>query len=373
MSRPRLPLARLKRWSLSPRRRLLAAAVLSVSVPVLAGCGINSGRGFQVGVKQVGVNLSFANGSLVTTRIVHLPPVPVASYGAFLAQVTQLSNVQAVNGITGFPPPTALAGCPKAPTGARPDQAVKVVVTRPPATGVYREHNTGKFTLVEDGLTFSGPYPPQGEFSIQNESTKSAADSVNGTVTDFYFDLVVTGVDGSVTTTTYRAQIQEGGVVNKAQLEASTGPGTTGELDLVKQVVQNSQGTSTFAPSSPVEIVAFNRGVGASWNSAGVDSSSGTVMTVSGSITAIDWVDVCGRIVEAYRVVSNEKVSNPNANAAFTSSTNQSDPNVYDIAPQFGGLIVRAHIDTTTTYTANKSATVVTLDYTSVLDSVTPQ
>ena len=360
--------------SLTGRRRSgVAALLLALSVPALAGCGINAGRGFQVGVKQVGVNLSFANGALVTTRIVHLPPVPVASYGDFLAQVTQLSNVQAVNGITGFPPSTALTGCPRAPKGARPDEAVKVVVTQPPATGVYREHNTGKFTLVEGGLTFSGPYPPQGEYAIQNETRQVTTDKVNGTVTDFYFDLVENGVDGSITTTTYRTQIQEGGVVNKAQLQASTGPGTTGELDLIKQVVQNSQGTSTFAPSSPVEIVAFNRGVGASWNSAGLDTATGTVMTVSGSITAIDEVDVCGHIVEAYRVVSNEKVSNPIANAAFTSSTSQSDPNVYDICPQFGGIMVREHIDTTTTYTANKSATVVTLNYTSVLNSVKPQ
>ena len=359
--------------SLNRRRSWPVLAALCLSVPVLAGCGINAGRGFQVGVKQVGVNLSFANGSLVTTRIVHLPPLPIASYGDFLAQVTQLSNVQAVNGSTGFPPSTAVTGCPTAPKGERPDQSVKVVVTQPPAPGLYREHNTGKFTLVEDGLTFSGPYPPQGEYSIQNETQKSTTDSVNGTVTDFYFDLVEDGVDGSITTTTYRDQIQEGGVANKAQLEASTGPGTTGELDLVKQVVQNSQGTSTFAPSSPVEIVGFNRGVGASWNSVGVDPNTDTVMTVSGNITGIDEVDVCGHIIEAYRVVSNEKVSNPNANAAFTSSTNQSDPNVYDIAPQFGGVIVREHIDTTTTYTANKSATIVTLNYTSVLDSVKPQ
>jgi hypothetical protein len=357
------------------RRRfsLLTAAALALSVPLLSACGLNAGRGFQVGVKQVGVNLSFANGSLVSTRIVHLPPLPVASYGDFLAQVTQLSNVQAVNGATGFPPRTSRLGCPVAPAGARPDQTVKVVVSQPPATGLYREHNTGKFNLVEGGLSFSGPYPPMGEYSIQNEMRKTATDSVNGTITDFNFDLVEEGVDGSQTTTTYRAQVQEGGVANKAQLEASTGPGTTGELDLIKQVVVNSQGTSTFAPDSPVEIVGFNRGVGASWNSAGVDTSTGTVMTVSGSITAIDQVDLCGHLVQAYRVVSNEKVSNPSANSGFTSATSQSDPNVYDISPQFGGIMVRQHIDTTTTYTANKSATIVSLNYTSTLDSVTPQ
>jgi len=366
-----------KRWAASARS---LAAVVAVGLTMTA-CGINSGRGFQVGVKQVGLNLAFANGSLLTTRIVHLQPEPVAGYGDFLAQISNLDNVQTVNGAqsSGFPPLVPHSTCPKAGPGARPDQRVKVLVTEPPAPGLYTEHNTGKFTLVEDGLSLSGQYPAQGEYTIQNEKKDSSTDSTpvqgeagpNGTVTDFYYDLVEVGVDGSETTTTYRDHIVQGSAANKAQLEAGTGPGTTGELDLVEQVVQNSQGTSTFLPSSPVEIVAFNKGVGASWNSVGVDTSTGTVMTVQGSIKAVDNVDVCGRLVEAYQVVSNEKLSNPKS--GFTSATSASDPNVYEIAPQFGGIMVRQHIDTTTSYTSGSGATVVDLNYTSTLNSVTPE
>jgi len=366
-----------KRWAASARS---LAAVVAVGLTMTA-CGINSGRGFQVGVKQVGLNLAFANGSLLTTRIVHLQPEPVAGYGDFLAQISNLDNVQTVNGAqsSGFPPLVPHSTCPKAGPGARPDQRVKVLVTEPPAPGLYTEHNTGKFTLVEDGLSLSGQYPAQGEYTIQNEKKDSSTDSTpvqgeagpNGTVTDFYYDLVEVGVDGSETTTTYRDHIVQGSAANKAQLEAGTGPGTTGELDLVEQVVQNSQGSSTFLPSSPVEIVAFNKGVGDSWNSAGVDTTTGTIMTVQGSIKAVDNVDVCGRLVEAYRVVSNEKISNPKS--GFTSATSASDPNVYELSPQFGGIVVRQHIDTTTTYTSGSSATVVDLNYTSTLNSVTPE
>ncbi|MHB1925381.1 MAG: hypothetical protein ACYCSJ_11890 [Acidimicrobiales bacterium] len=357
------------------------AARVAAAGLVLTGCGLNAGRGFQVGVKQVGVNLAFANGSLLTTRVVHLLPEPVAGYGAFLAQISNLDNVQTVNGAQppGLSPLRPHPTCPTAGPGARPDQPIKVLVTEPPAPGLYTEHNTGRFTLVEDGLSLSGQYPAQGEYTIQNEKTDSSTDSTpvqgeagpNGTVTDFYYDLVEVGVDGSETTTTYRDHIVQGSAVNKAQLEAGTGPGTTGELDLVKQVVQNSQGTSTFQPSSPVEMVAFNKGVGDSWNSVGVDTNTGTIMTVQGSIKAIDNVDVCGRVVEAYRVVSNEKISN--TQSGFTSATNTSDPNVYEIAPQFGGIMVRQHIDTTTTYTSGGSATVVDLNYTSTLNSVHPE
>ncbi|MHB1912319.1 MAG: hypothetical protein ACYCTI_09745, partial [Acidimicrobiales bacterium] len=343
-----------------PKRRAASArtvAAVAAAGLALTACGINAGRGFQVGMKQVGVNLAFANGSLLTTRIVHLQPEPVAGYGTFLTQISNLDNVRTVNGAqpSGLAPLRPHSTCPTAGPGARPDQQIKVLVTQPPAAGLYTEHNTGKFTLVEDGLSLSGQYPAQGQYTIQNErqDTSTASTPVqgvgglNGTVTDFYYDVVEVGVDGSETTTTYRDQIVQGSVANKAQLEAGTGPGTTGELDLVKQVVQNSQGTSTFLPNSPVEIVAFNKGVGASWNSAGVDTSTGTVMTVQGSIKAIDNVDVCGRLVEAYRVVSNEKLSNPKS--GFTSATSASDPNVYEISPQFGGIMVRQHIDTTTT------------------------
>lgn len=351
--------------------RALALGAVAACL-VLSGCGINAGRGFQVGMKQVGVNLSFANGSLLHTRIVQLQPEPVPGYGAFLVQVSALQNVQPVNGPSGngFPPPPS-SSCPSAPAGARPSQAVAALVTKQPAPGLYTQHNTGKFTLVEDGLSLSGDYPEQGEFTIQNETQTSSYDEVDGTVTDFYYDVVDTGVDGSETTTTYRAQVVEGSLSNRAQLEAGTGPGTTGEVDLVKQVTVNSQGTSTFQPSSPIEIVGFDRGVGTSWNSAGVDSSTGTIMTVQGSIKAIENVDVCGSLVQAYQVVSNEKLSNPRS--GLTSSTSTSDPNVYDIAPQLGGLLVRQHIDTTTTYTSGGAATVVELDYTSTLNSVTPQ
>ena len=354
----------------------------------LSACGFNTGRGFQVGVKQVGVNLAFANGSLLTTRIVHLPPVPAPSYGSFLATIGRY--VGAGNGSAAGAGTKSSAGaplvtnrfpagpsCPKASPSARPDVPLQVYVSKAPATGLYTEHNTGKFTIIENGLPLSGTYPQQGEFSIQNVKVTQSSDAVNGTVTNLYYDLVEQGVDGSQTTTTYLAQLVNGSLPNRAQVEAGTGPGTTGQLDLVKQVTVNSQGTSTFAPSSPVEIMAMTTGVGASWNSAGVDTASGTAMEVSGKITAVDHVDLCGHLVEAYRVVSNEQVSNPRSK--FASSTSTNDPNVYEIAPQFGGLFVSEHIDTTTNIPSSSSSgsvsantTVVELNYTSTLDSVNP-
>lgn len=371
---------------MSKKRSLISLVCLGGLA--LSGCGFNTGRGFQVGVKQVGVNLAFANGSLLTTRIVNLPPVPAPSFGSFLATVGRNLPAVGATAAAGSAPNPSVASqplptnrfpigfqCPKASPDARPDVPLQVYVSKPPATGLYSEHNTGKFTIIENGLSLTGAYPQQGEFTIQNEKVTRSSDSVNGAVTDFYYDLVEQGVDGSQTVTTYLAQLVNGGVSNYAQLEAGTGPGTTGQLDLVKQVTTNSQGTSTFAPSSPVEIMAMTTGVGASWNSVGVDPSSGTAMEVSGKVAAVDNVDLCGHVVEAYRVVSNEQVSNPRS--GFASSTSTNDPNVYEIAPQFGGLFVSEHIDTTTTIPSTSSsstnATVVELDYTSTLDSVKPR
>lgn len=364
------------------------AALAGLCTLALSSCGFNTGRGFQVGVKQMEVNLSFANGSLLTTRVVQLPPVPAPSFGAFLATVGNQTGATPVlsgtptgsqNG-SGETVPAALPAtapqCPAPGVGAKPDVPLGVYVTKAPATGLYTEHNSGKFTLIADGIPLSGAYPAQGEFDIQNERETSTTSSVAGTVTDFYYDLVEVGVDGSQTVTTYLAQLDNGGVTNEAQLEAGTGPGTTGQLDLVKQVTTDSQGTSSFSPSSPVEIMEMGTGVGASWTSVGIDTASGTVMQVSGQVAAIDNVKLCGQVVEAYRVVSNERISNPHS--GFTSTTSSSDPNVYEVAPQFGGLFMSEHIDTTTTVPAKSGAggagaTVVDLDYTSTLDSTRPQ
>jgi hypothetical protein len=249
------------------------------------------------------------------------------------------------------------------------------------ATGVYTTHNKGRFSLTEGNVTVSASFPPYGQFRINNVRHSHSSDTVtpiqgesvgaNGDTTSISYDVVTYGIDGSLTTTTYQANTTSNSAGNRANQEFGTGPGTTGSLQLIRQVVQNSNGTSTFQPSPPITIVSFDKGPGTSWNSAGTDQATGTTMVVQGSITQVENVDLCGKVYSAYRVVSNERVTNPKTQ--LSSTTNANDPNVYDIAPQYGGILLRQHIDTTTSYTQNNSAVVVGLNYTATLNSIEPE
>ncbi|HZU74865.1 MAG TPA: hypothetical protein VE990_19055 [Acidimicrobiales bacterium] len=363
-------------------RSRTTASVLAVLVLGLgaSACSFNSGRGFEVGVKTEGLNLAFANGPLKTTRVVQLLPQPVGSYATFLTQVASLENPSGTSGFSGLANRGPFNSCPKAPPDARPPEDVKVLVTDPPASGVYTTHNKGRFSLTEGGITISGNFPPVGQFTINNVHRGQSSDTVtpiqgesvgvNGDTRSISYDVVTLGIDGSQTTTTYQANVTSNSASNRANQEAGTGPGTTGSLELVKQVVENSNGTSTFQPQPPITIVSFQKGPGTSWNSAGTDQKTGTTMVVQGSISKVENVDLCGKVYAAYRVISNEKVSNPQTGLSSTTST--SDPNVYDIAPQYGGLLLSQHIDTTTSYTQKNSAVVVGLNYTATLNSETP-
>src|SRR5437879_1398022 len=94
--------------------------------------------------------------------------------------------------------------------------------------------------------------------------------------------------------------------------------------------------------------MAFKTGEGTSWNSAGIDPRDGTSMVVQGSVRKRTNVDLCGKLYDTYEIVSNEHIAN--LRTGLTSNTDQNDPNVYNVATQFGGLFVRQHINTITTF-----------------------
>jgi hypothetical protein len=111
-----------------------------------------------------------------------------------------------------------------------------------------------------------------------------------------------------------------------------------------------------FKPLLPIQLVGLGVGEGDNWRSAGTDPISGITLIVEGSVLARERVDVCGRVVEAFRVRSSERTVNLNPSGTpFSSYTNDHDPaeprepNSYLVAPQYGGLFVAVETHETTT------------------------
>ena len=169
----------------------------------------------------------------------------------------------------------------------------------------------------------------------------------------------------STTTTRYQSVSREGGRA------LPTAPSAlTSELDLLSAETKSGTTVQRFTPDEPVTMMQYN-GEGSFWKSVGVDNSTGTTMVVQGTIAKREPVDVCGKLIDTYRVESTEHVTNPLT--GYDSQTAANDPNVYNVATQFGGLMVQVHTSTTTTFVANGATATLVLNDVSTLDSIAPR
>lgn len=344
------------------KARLLATALAACIAT--ASCGIHHGPDFTIGLKRMALDLAYKDESKAPPPAapIILPSQTVPALNGFVAPNNQLPS--------GFPPARALGDCPAAPPNSHPLEPVTVFVTKQPRPGLYTTHNTGTFSLG-GALSVSGKYPTRLFFELKNVKQSTVPDPINGPTDVTTYDIVRHGVDGSTTTTTYQTTFAASGVVATVQQEASQAHAPQGELDIVKVVTTNADGTTSFTPSPPVTLMAFKNGPGTSWNSAGIDQATGTSMVVQGQITKRTNVDVCGQLFDTYEVVSNERIVN--LQTGLSSQTDPQDPNVYDVATQEGALFVHSHIHTTTTYqTKSGTPLIININADEVVDSVSP-
>lgn len=331
--------------------RTRVAAVLAVAVVLLALATGACGRGQRqanLGIKRMTLDLTFkdqskaAKPATIPQIIEAQQPVPavVQVFGAI---------DQAKKAPTPSPTivATATSTCPTAPEGARPTVPVAGIVGRPPTAGIYPQHNRGTFTL-DGALKLKGPFPPITSMEIANVKDVTTTDATGQATRTITYEVIERN-PLSTTTTSYSSSATE--------------------LDLVTTTTQSNTGTTTFTPTPSITIMQYG-GEGSSWKSAGIDQQTGTAMVVQGTIEKREAVDVCGTMVDAYKVVSSEQVTN--ISTGYNSQTNANDPNVYDVATQFGGLMVHQHIDTDTTFVANGSQSTLTLIYDSTIDTTTP-
>ena len=327
---------------------LLCAAAL-----VVPACGGHKGPP-QLGLRRLDLDLIFKDQSKAapppSIRQIMEAQQPLATAGPVfgaLAARPPSSGPEPMAPLSPSPLGSAASACPAAKPGAVPAEPVTGIVGAPPAAGLYAQHNTGTYSL--DRLNLKGDFPPVTAMEITNVKDVTAPDITGQAARTITFDVVEHSLL-STTTTSYQS--------------------TATELDLVStSTVANGQ-TSTFTPTPVITMMQYS-GEGSFWKSAGIDQATGTSMIVQGTVDKRESVDVCGTMIDTYRVVSSERVTN--VGTGYDSQTDPNDPNVYNVATQFGGLMVRQHINTTTTFTVNGSLLTLALNYTSTVDSAHPR
>ena len=322
--------------------RLLPLVLLAL---VTSACGGGGDDPTEVGIRRVALALAFSEEDLVEpvepNVIVQLVPAPPDA--ALSPQLYENPAPEI------FDNPFA---CPAAPPGAAPAVPVTFSVKSPPTPGSYLRHNTGTIS-IEGGpfpITFPYPFISTDEISAAEEiTTESLPGLPTTTVVEYEVKKVLGG--GFETTDRYRI-------------------GATA-IELVKRTTVTPGETTEFVPTPPVDVYVFGT-EGSTWNDAGVDQENGTAMAFQGTIEKREVVDVCGTPVDTYRVSAQETIVN--LATGQTSGTSSDDPNIYNVATQLGGLIVRADIHSTDTTRDPETGAplVLVLEYESTLDDVEP-
>jgi hypothetical protein len=245
-----------------------------------------------------------------------------------------------------FPP------CPTAPEGAGPLKPVLFAALFPPVIGSYTRHNKGTIK-VNGAIPLTFPFPPFSKWDIpktQRIETPPAAGDGDPTITYEYdvHKILAPGFEQ----------------VDSLRLLKD-------RIELFKRTTVNQGVTQVFTPSPPVAIYTFGD-EGSILASAGVDLATNTSLAVQGTIEKRENVDVCGQVIDTWRVSLNETMVN--LDTGETSGTPQGDPNIYNYANQYGGIVVREDVHyTQTTQTEDGTPVVLEFDYVSTLDDVVPK
>lgn len=214
--------------------------------------------------------------------------------------------------------------CPAAPLDAVPALAADASATVPPVAARHLWREKGTYQLGGGPVL---PFSPQLTHSVANVS---AADPTNGAYT---FDVTDSagGLDGLQTVTySYQVVPPPQGVTNVqgASTAQAAGLYLTG-IDVQQSPLPRPR-VAKFAP--PVLLLQFPASGLPTWSAAGSDSESQDTITLSGGVTGHVAVDACGTLIDAWEAHVTGNLAGPNQNLALDLT--------YDVATQFGGLIV---------------------------------
>jgi len=328
-------------------------------------CGAGTGD-FDMSVRRVALSLAFADEDkaepVEPNVIVRLIPAPPEA----LVDGADLSNIP-----LSMPPK-----CPAAPEGAPQVDVGTYGILNTPKPGRYPRHNEGHL-IITGAIDIRVPFPRASRWELSpvtqveppspvDDPTAPAAGAENAL--DNFPPGEVDGAPMHEYTIT-KVLTPEFTVVDTIRL-------TSRRMILLKRETTTQSGTTTFVPDPPITLLEHADGEGHTWRSAGVDSATGTAMVIDGEVEKREAVDLCGTVHDTYRVLVAERMVN--LESGETMGTFDGDPNVYNVASQLGGLIVREDLHFRQTITVvdaegEAGAAVVEWDYVSTQDSAEPE
>ena len=351
------------------KQHIARVALVLVSLVTAAACGSSEGSSFDVGLQKVALDLAFKDETLAKDAKPKdaLGPLPVE------AQAELAGSFDLASGdLDPEPLPIIIREeCPKAPPDAVPPATVSREITTPVKEGRYIHREEGEFG-IEGPIPLKGKLPP---YSIRDYVDAKAvpqpdADTLKG-------EPIPTPAKEKVPDHHVWSVVQPLGATDyiKREFEA-----TDVDLLLTKLTYKIGDATLVFAPDPAITIMELGAdgGEDASWEEASTDPDTGVSMVVQGKILDRELVDACGKVYEAYKVQSTERIVGLFGRTAFTSTTDDAGdptgairpglPNVYWVATQYGGQFIKEE----THQTISVGGTIISVDGTSTVMNMTP-
>lgn len=305
----------------------------------LTACGPDIG--LTVGVREDPVNVVIGDQRKPSPTAVVLPPPldnPLPSFPPFVIQ-----------------PPTALVApvatplpptCPNIGPFDYPKVPGTNSISKPPVTAGYDFRQGGKETSGTSTYTLP---------SIDHRTYGNVIPDPTLGPQSFTFD-VTQQLFGDKVVTTYLVN-PSGSAPTKIPGGPSPAPSSppgafivdprTAGMYISSIVDTKPDGSQTqFSPANAVMLAPFPLTLNASWSSQGADGVHSTTMTVQGQIVSQhDRVDACGTVVDAWRIHLTGNVADSHTQPTSANQPGLSLDNLYEIAPQYGGVIVGEELD----------------------------
>jgi hypothetical protein len=312
-----------------------------------------------IGVKRIALNLAFSD----EAKAVPLPPeqvivqIPVDQSVVLPPEIVLPARPKPVTRQPVVPPPTK---CPAAAPDTFPSEPVTIFARGAPKAGVYTLHNEGTITLGIGAFSLPLPYPRRSTVEIRNVVVQ---DAVAGGEALPPAVRALAGISPVVTFDAFKTVSPELAILNSYRYDEA-------KLTLTKRVILTPSETTTFQPTPDITFMQFGKGEADSWSSAGIDQPHNLGMVVQGKIDNREFVDLCGKVYDAFHVTSNENVAD--LASGGTSGTDVAKPNIYWFANQLGALIIKEEGHFTQTIRVQGNIASLKFDYTSTMDSVDP-
>lgn len=363
------------------RSRPKVAVAVALAAAIAAACG-GSESPVEIGFRRVALDLAFKDAEKA-------PPVPEARVvqqviGTDYVYEEEPPEPETRRIVRRIPPANTKAKreCPAAPDGATPARVAFQTIKDPPRVGTYPRHNEGSITIQLATQPIELPVPPLSSWDIPRVDFVKAALTLNDNDVEALdppaearsndtifkdmpeFELTRRLLPGYSTTDTFRYSYD----------------GQTGGdfLYLVKRVSVARGVETVFQPTPPIRYVRLQVPQGDIQDSgavhAGVDRATNTVLAVQSQIIDREFVDVCGEVVDTFKVRIQEQFVD--LTGGTTSGNENGTYNYWNIQFDNGLLLVRETNNSTARLTTEVAGAPVPVAvqyrYTSTLDKMEP-